>query len=167
MNTSIKISRWLLFLTGGLFIAMVACKKEKGGAAPVINKVRALDSTKRDTSYASAVIGSTIVIQGANFDGLQHVYFNDADAPFNAALSSSVNIIVTIPLDAPTEAINPNVPNTIRVVTSGGSVTYKFVSAPPPPSITSITNENTVAGETIVLTGTSFYFVSKVIFPGN
>src|SRR5215831_1987440 len=116
MNTqSIKVSRWLLFLLASTTLVQVACKKENSGA-PTIKNVRLVDSTHRDSTFLKAQPGTLVTIQGANFSGLMHVYFNEDDAPFNAALQTNTNIIITIPADAPTEATSSKVSNTIKVV---------------------------------------------------
>ena len=159
--------RLILLLLLVATIVQLACKKEGSGSAPVIKNVRACDSTARDSFFVKAYPGTLIVIQGSNFDGLQHVYFNNQDAPFNPALNSSSNIIISIPTDAPTAPPLSSVPNTIKVVTNHGSATYTFTLILPPPAILTASNENAVPGTTITLTGTNFYGVSKIVFPGG
>jgi hypothetical protein len=158
--------RYLLLLLIVASIIQVACKKENG-AAPIISHVRAVDSTKRDSFFVKAYPGTLIVIQGSNFDGLQHVYFNDQDAYFNPALNSSTNIIIGIPTDAPTAPPLSSVPNTIKVVTNHGTAIYSFTLILPPPAIISASNENAIPGTTLTLTGTNFYGITKVVFPGG
>ena len=111
--------------------------------------------------------GTLIAIQGANFDGLEHVYFNGYDAPFNLALLSNSNIIITIPSESPTAPPLSSVPNTIKVVTSHGSATYTFTLVLTPPIITSVSNENAPAGVSLVIKGSNFYGISKIVFPGG
>lgn len=154
---------FLLVLAG---LIQVACKKS-GSGVPVITHVRAVDSTARDSFFVKAYPGTLIVIQGANFDGLEHVYFNGYDAPFNVALLSNNNITITIPSDAPTAPPLSSVPNTIKVVTSHGSASYTFTLVLTPPVITAVSNENAVAGTTLVIKGYNFYGISKIVFPGG
>lgn len=145
---------------------LAGCKKDNH-SSPVIKSVRLDDPAKKDSTFTQALPGTLVVLQGAGFGGVTHVYFNNADAAFNAAIQSDNNIVVRIPADAPTEATNPNVPSKIRVVTPGGEATFSFVLVAPSPIISSMTNENALAGQTVTLTGSNFYLINKVIFPGN
>src|SRR5215831_6741115 len=140
MNSYIKLSKLFLCMAGCTLFVLTACKKDNNGAAPVINSVRALDSTKRDSTFTQALPGSIVVVQGANFSGLQAVFFNNTNANVNVALASTTKITVTIPTTAPTEATDPNVPSTLKVVTDHGTATYKFVLLAPPPAINAISN---------------------------
>lgn len=164
---SFKISNIILFLLGCTALTQVACKKDSGISNPVIQQVRLLDSTKRDSFFTSVLPGTTIVIQGHGFSGLLHVYFNNYDAQFNSALNSDENIIITIPSDAPTEATNPDVPNNIKVVTNHGEATFDFVLTAPPPAVTGASNEMALPGQQITIYGSNFYIIDKVVFPGN
>ena len=155
---------FLLLVVAGL--VQVACKKS-GSGAPVITHVRAIDSTARDSFFVKAYPGTLVVIQGYNFDGLEHVYFNDFDAPFNAALISNNNITISIPTGAPTAPPLNKVSNAIRVVTSHGSATYTFTLVLTPPVITAVSNENAVGGTTVIIKGSNFYGISKIVFPGG
>jgi hypothetical protein len=166
MQTSHIPKRALFFLLALASLIQVACKKS-GSGAPVITHVRAVDSSARDSFFVKAYPGTLIVIQGANFDGLEHVYFNGYDAPFNIALLSNNNITITIPSVAPTAPPLSSVPNTIRVVTSHGSATYTFTLVLTPPIITSVSNENAPAGVSLVIKGSNFYGISKIVFPGG
>lgn len=145
---------------------LTGCKKDNH-SSPAIRSVRLDDPTKKDSTFTQALPGTLVVLQGSGFGGVTHVYFNDADAPFNVAIQSDNNIIVRIPADAPTEATNPNVSSKIRVITPGGETTFSFVVEAPAPIISAMSNENALAGETVTVTGTNFYLINKVIFPGN
>ena len=104
-----------------------SCKKnDVGSGTPVINSVRSIDTTQRDSSFTQAVPGTLIVIQGNNLAGLQAVYFNDTSAYFNPSYATNTNIIITIPATAQTKAANPNVPDVIKIVTDHGEATYSF-----------------------------------------
>jgi hypothetical protein len=164
MQTIAKRTLFFLLVLGSIF--QVACKKS-GSGAPVIMHVRAVDSTARDSFFLKAYPGTLIAIQGSNFDGLEHVYFNDFDAPFNAALVSNNFIPITIPSEAPTAPPLNSVSNTIKVVTSHGSATFTFTLVLTPPVILAVSNENAPAGSTLVIRGYNFYGISKVIFPGG
>ncbi|MEO7768572.1 MAG: hypothetical protein ABIS01_14175, partial [Ferruginibacter sp.] len=73
---------FLIVIISGL--VQFGCKKnDNGGGPPMINNVRAVDSTKRDSSFTKAFPGTLIAIQGTNLGGLQAVFFNDTSAYFN------------------------------------------------------------------------------------
>ena len=164
MQTIYKRVLYFLLILGG--IIPVACKKS-GSGTPVITHVRAVDSAARDSFFLKAYPGTLIAIQGSGFDGLEHVYFNDFDAPFNAALVSNNYIPIVIPSNAPTAPPMNNVSNTIKVVTSHGTATFTFTLVLTPPVILAVSNENAPAGSTLVIRGYNFYGISKVIFPGG
>jgi Surface glycan-binding protein B xyloglucan binding domain/IPT/TIG domain len=165
MNTiAFHISKraiFLLVIIAGIF--PVACKKNNGGP-PVITDVRAVDSTKRDSTFSSALPGTLIVIQGNNMQGLQAVYFNDTAATFNPVMATGTNIIVTIPATAQTAA-TAKVPSQIRIVTNHGTATYSFTLYIPPPTISALSFDNT--GTILTITGTNLLGASKITFPGN
>jgi hypothetical protein len=151
----------LVIIAGGIFFS---CKKnESGSGQPVITNVRSVDTTKRDSSFAQAIPGTLIVIQGNNFDGLQTVFFNDTSAYFNPSYATNTNIIVSIPATAQTAATNPNVPSIIKVVTNHGTATYSFQLYLPPPLITSISLDN--SGTVVFINGYNFQGVKKITFP--
>lgn len=147
-------------------LALPSCKKDKMGP-PQIERVRLLDSTKRDSSFVKAFPGTFVVIEGRNFSGLLNVFINGMDVPFNSALNTDNNIIVRIPHDAPTAVTDPNVPNKIRIVTDHGEDEFDFQVVAPPPSITAASNENAKPGAVITLTGSNFWLLSDIVFPGN
>jgi hypothetical protein len=155
---------FILAIAAGLF--QTACQKNNSGA-PVISHVRTVDPNAKDSFFVQAYPGTLIAIQGNHFDGLQHVYFNDAEAVFNPALNSSTNIIMTIPTNAPTAPPLNSVSNTIKVVTSHGSASFAFTLVLPPPAISAGSNENAAGGTSLVIRGTNFYGISKVLFPGG
>jgi hypothetical protein len=156
-----RISYLLLALTGLVFYA---CKKS-GGGTPVITHVRSLPANEADSFFVTAVPGNEIVIQGSNLQGAQAIYFNDTSAAFNPVYNTSTTIIVVIPASAPTAAINPNVTNTLKLVTSHGTVTTTFTLVNPPPYISSISFDNT--GTIVYINGGNFEGISKITFPGN
>lgn len=146
--------------------ALYSCKKDKMGP-PQITGVRLLDSTKRDSTFVKAFPGTLVVIKGKNFSGLLNVFVNGMDAPFNSALNTDTDIIIRIPHNAPTAVTDPNVPNKIRVVTDHGETEFDFQVVSPPPAITGASNENALPGATITLTGSNFWLLSNIVFPGN
>ena len=100
---------------------------------------------------------------GNNFNGVQAVLFNDTSAYFNPVYITSTNIIITIPATAQTAATDPNVPSVIKVVTNHGTATYSFKLYLPPPSISSISFDN--SGTVVYINGYNFEGIQKIIFP--
>jgi hypothetical protein len=158
----------VILVIAPVLLFFYSCKKDSaGGGPPTIEFVRLVDSTKRDSMFTSSLTGEQILIHGQNFNGLRQILFNDVPAPFNSTLATNTDIIVVVPDNAPTEATNPNVSNKIRVVTESGEAMFDFKLVPPPPGITSLSNEMAWGGDTIIIKGSVFYNITKVIFPGN
>ncbi|MDP4265530.1 MAG: glycan-binding surface protein [Bacteroidota bacterium] len=155
----------ILFVTAGMLM-LTGCKKDNE-KAPQITRLRAITPAPNDSVLTKAGPGQTIVIQGQYLGTAKEIYFNGYPAPFNAALFSDQNLTVTIPADMPFASLDTSKLNTVRVVTAFGEVTYKFPIVPPPPVITSMSNEMAVAGDHVTINGNNFFFVDKVIFPGN
>ncbi|MEO6838905.1 MAG: glycan-binding surface protein [Ginsengibacter sp.] len=146
-------------------VVFFSCKKNDSGSSgqPVITQVRAVDSTRRDSTFNQALPGTLIVIQGSNLGGLQKVYFNDTSAFFNPVYATSTNIIISIPSTAQTTATDPNVPSTIKVVTSHGTATYSFKLYLDPPYVNSISFDN--SGTLVYINGGNFQGIQKITFP--
>lgn len=157
-----KILFLLIFLAG---MAEYGCKKNNSSGPPTITAVRAVDSTKRDSLFTKALPGTLVDIVGKNLDGLQAVFFNDTSANFNPAYATGSNIIVYIPATAQTAATNPQVPSQIRIVTDHGTASFSFSLYLPPPAISAIAFDN--SGTKVVITGSDFKGVTKVVFPGG
>ncbi|MGN7884602.1 glycan-binding surface protein [Dyadobacter endophyticus] len=151
-----------LLLAAGMLLSFQSCNDDDIDGAPTISKVRLLDPTKADSSLTAAEPGSLIVIQGQNLGSVLKVYFNDFEASFNSALGSNSNIIVTIPANAPTKAVDAAVPSKIKVVTKGGETTYDFVLTAPVPVISGLYSEFVKANGTVVINGDYFYNIKSV-----
>jgi hypothetical protein len=150
-----------IFIIGAALVQF-ACKKNERGT-PMITNVRSVDTTLRDSSFSRAIPGNLIVIQGTNLDGLQQVFFNDTSAYFNPSYATSTNIIVYIPASAQTAATNPNVPSLIKILKDHGVATYSFTLYLPPPSISSISFDN--SGTLVYIKGYNFTGIQKITFP--
>jgi len=155
----------ILLLLSLLAICLIqySCKKNNSSGPPVINQVRSVDPSKKDSFFVRAVPGSLIVIQGSGFSGLQAVLFNDTSAYFNPAYCTDNNIIINIPASAQTAASNPKVPNVIKVITDHGIAIYTFTLYLYAPTITSIAFDN--SGTLVYINGTNFQGIQKVRFP--
>ena len=157
---------FLLFIVG--VIALInGCKKDNNSNPPVIENLRAITPAPNDSTLTKAGPGQTVVIQGKNLATTKEIYFNGYPAPFNSALFSDVNVTVTIPGDMPFATLDQSNLNTVRLVTAFGETTYSFPIVPPPAVITSMTNEMAVAGDHVTIYGNNFFFIDKVVFPGN
>jgi hypothetical protein len=152
----------------GLMVACCAllsfqsCDNKDVDGVPVITNVRLLDPVKADSSLNGALPGSKIVIQGQNLGSVLKVYFNDFEATFNSALGSNSNIIITIPAEAPTKAVNPAVTNKIKVITTGGETSYDFSLTSPVPRFDGLYSEFVKPGGTIIINGDYFYNIKNV-----
>lgn len=157
---------WIVLIS---VFGLTACQDDElsGGGTPLIKQVRLINPDKKDSTFVKALPGTLIVIQGENLQSVLKAYFNDYEAPFNAVYNTANNLIITIPADAPTEATKANVSNKIKLLTTHGETTFDFILLPPPPAISSISNENALGGSTLTLYGTNFYLVQKIVFPGN
>jgi len=152
-----------LLVAAGMLLSFQSCNNNDDvDGAPMISNVRLLDPTKADSSLNGALPGSLIVIQGQNLGSVLKVYFNDFEATFNASLGSNSNIIVTIPGDAPTKAVDPNVSNKIKVLTRGGETTYDFSLTAPMPVLSGLYSEFVKPNGTVVINGDYFYNIKSV-----
>jgi hypothetical protein len=156
----------LLFLIAGFF-GEVACKKDNNNAAPVITNLRASSPAPNDSVLTIAGPGQTVVIQGSNLASASAVFFNGYPAVINSALYSDNNIVITIPADMPFADLNPDNLNTVKVITPSGEATFTIPIVPPPAVITAMSNENALGGVRVKIYGSNFFFVEKVVFPGN
>jgi hypothetical protein len=161
---------------GGLLtvmLAVVLCvlfsctKNNELSGPPVISKVTLLDSSLQDSVFTKALPGTLILITGQNLGGVVNISFNGLNAYSNPTYNTNTHIILTIPGNAPTEATDPKVPNQIKIITTHGEVSYTFVIDIPPPSITSISNENALAGDSLIIYGSSLFLIDKIVLPGG
>jgi hypothetical protein len=163
LNSYIKIT-WVVALVVTL---LMSCDDNEDGN-PVITNVRLTNPATAGMALEAAPLGASIVIQGSNLGKVRELYLNDYEVDVNPAYVTNSNIVATIPDEVPTVATNPNVTNTLRVVTeSGFAVTFPFETLPPPAVIESVSNEMAKEGEEITLRGKYFFFVLNVIFPGD
>ncbi|MGH2642941.1 MAG: glycan-binding surface protein, partial [Chitinophagaceae bacterium] len=148
-----------------LFLAN-ACKKENL-SGPVVTGLRAISPAPNDSTLTQVVPGQIVVIKGYNLNGLQQVLFDGYQASVNTALNTNGTIVITVPSGILFTSLSSDVANTIKVITTHGETVYKFAVAPPPPVITSISNEFAHGGDTIIITGSYLYTVQSVTFPGD
>jgi hypothetical protein len=151
-----------LMAAAGMLLGFQSCENNDMDGAPMISNVRLLDPATADSSITAAEPGSLIVIQGENLGSVLKVYFNDAEATFNSALGSNSNIVIAIPADAPTKAVDAGVSSKIRVQTKAGETTYDFVLTAPKPVISGLYSEFVKPNGTVIINGDYFYNIKSV-----
>ena len=146
-----------------------SCKKDdpnKSTGTPAITGVRSYAATPGDSVLKVANPGNYVVLQGSHFTGVKAVYFDGVAASINTALGSDSSIPIIVPT-IPFASLDQTKLNTITVVTGSGQVTYKFPVVPLPTVISSMSNEDALAGQTVTVYGSNFYYIDKVILPGG
>lgn len=154
-----------------LVMALGSCQEEDENdinvGPPQIERVRTTDPTTTDSALTSATLGTTLAIMGNNFLGTQQVYLNDYPLGVNTAYVTNNSVIVTVTDSVPTVATNPDVPNTLRIVTKSGESVIDFQTLPPAPQILQVKNQYVKPGDELEIYGRYFYFVDTVYFPGE
>jgi hypothetical protein len=97
----------------------------------------------------SAMAGQTVTIDGTNFTGATLVRFGGINSP-------SYTVLSPVQISAVVSASGSS--GTVRVVTTGGTVSLAFFTfiPLPPPNITSFAPTSAAAGATLTITGTNF-----------
>lgn len=112
------------------------------------------------TSLSFDNSGTVVYINGYNFQGVNKITFPVSGN--DTALSYTVNKTFTqIAAEIPAGTAFSD---SLRVYATFGSGAFSY---PPPMTISSVSNENGVAGSTITLNGTNFVGISDVFFPGH
>lgn len=156
----------LLLILGLLF--QYACNisnSHNSERAPVITGVR--DIHPDSSAVVKIGPGETIIIEGKYLATTKHVDFSGFAATINQALYTDSTVAITLPASIPFSQIKQDSMNTIHLVTNYGETTYKFPILPPPPVITSISNEFASPGTKITIKGQYLYFLKTVTFPGG
>ena len=149
-------------------VFFISCEDDTEDALPpVIEMIRSNDPDEGNVALDRGGLGQTIVIVGQNLHFTEEVYINDYNTFFNPTLATNTHLIVSINDDTPTFATHENVPNKIRVVNAAGSAEKDFTVLPPPPVVSTISNEFAHAGDELRITGQYFFFVEGVEFPGE
>jgi len=116
-------------------------------------------ATAFDSTTVTGNLNSYYVLVGSNLGSTTKVAINGVTIYFNRAFNSDNAVIFQIPTTVP--YVQPQA-NTIVLTTLYGSVTYKFTTLPPPPTITGVSDYDFQAGTQITLTGKGFASVSDV-----
>ena len=162
------------YVTNNTIIVTIPATAQTAATNPDVKNVIRIITDHGETSYSFSLYlpppfissitfdntGSIVYINGSNFEGVKKITFPVSGN--DTALSYEVNktytqITAEIPPGTP-------FPDSIRVYCTFGTAAYSY---PPPMSITSVSNENGTAGTTIIVRGTNFVGIDKVIFPGG
>ncbi|HWK06745.1 MAG TPA: glycan-binding surface protein [Puia sp.] len=159
---------WVLTaVTACLLISQAGCKKNSGQAAPVITSIRNYAASPADSLVHKIGPGQWIVISGHNLKGAAGIYFDGVAASFNDALFSDTSAVVLIPSVIAFPSVPAKSLNTITYVTTHGQTVFSFSILPPAPTISSISNENANAGDTVTIYGLNFFFIQGLSFAGT
>jgi len=112
-----------------------------------------------DSTTATGNLGTMYKINGTNLGSATKLTINGVNVYYNRSLGSDNSIIFTLPTNIP--YVQPQ-PNTMVITTLNGSVTYKFTTLPPPPTIVQVTDFDFWANSQITLVGKGFASVSAV-----
>jgi hypothetical protein len=107
--------------------------------------------------------GSVLYIQGKNLVGISKITFPvGAQGNYDTATGYSINTTWT----QITAGVPPGTSwtDSLRVYATFGVASFPY---PPPMTITAVSNENAIAGDSITLTGTNFINVTSLTFPGG
>lgn len=167
MSFNKNTSTFFLFMALAALLSLAACKKSTNDSAPSVSRVRANLPAPNDSTLTKAGPGEWVVIEGRGFTSTNSVFFNGWPATFNATLFSDNSMVILIPSDMPFASLDQSKLNTIQIITSYGETSYTFPIEPPPPVISGMSNEMALADETVTITGNNFFFIDKVIFPGD
>lgn len=149
----------------GISFAMVAlaaltttsCKDEPDAykiadGTPVVNYIRPVDASAKDSLLTSAALRSTICIVGQNLRSVTALYFNDQKAVLNTSYMTDNTLIVTVPNEIP-EKISDKI---FLCTNSKDTVEYAFRVEIPSPVVSSMSNEWAAAGEEVTINGDYF-----------
>ena len=116
------------------------------------------------TSFAppSGRVGSVVILNGANFTGATSVTFGGVATAFN--VSSATEIDAYVPFGAVTGPVSVTTPNGRGTSANSFVVTAAVAN---PPSITSISPNSGMAGDTVTIHGSSLAAVGSVAFNGT
>lgn len=149
---------------GGFFLSSCG-DDEPEVVLPAITGVVDVD----DVEITSASVGSVIFIEGTGFSGAM-VTMNGVEV--TPSLINDNSITIQIPSSVPTIATDQSVNNEIIVTIPNVDgedlvLTYEFNILPGGPVVTSLSTEFGTEGDNITIWGESFFFVEKVVFPGD
>ncbi|UFP96139.1 IPT/TIG domain-containing protein [Gloeobacter morelensis] len=119
--------------------------------------VTAYPPTISSISPTSGLVGTSVTINGTNFQGVTAVKFNGTNAAYT--VNSSTKITATVPSGASSGPIN--------VTASGGSVNSGTFTVLYAPTVSSISPTSGGVGASVTISGTNFTGASSVKFNGT
>ncbi|MDP4210568.1 MAG: glycan-binding surface protein [Bacteroidota bacterium] len=155
----------LLCSVAGIMI-LQSCKKEKAGA-PIITSVRNYVATPGDSIVQSIIPGQWVVIEGQNLKDAILILFDGIPATINSAMYTDSYAVVQVPSVIPFPSVPAELLNTIQYSTTEGSTTFTFNVVAPPPTITSISNENAKVGDPVIVHGTNLFLIKTITWAGT
>ncbi len=120
-----------------------------------------------DSVTTAGVLGNTYLIEGSNLGSATSVTFNGYTAYFNPAYSTDHSILVQLPSKTP--YYGPQANDTLSVVTTHGTVNYKFTIIPPAPTVAAYSDLDftSTGGFQMTLAGVGFATVTSVTLQGT
>ncbi|MFI5159709.1 MAG: hypothetical protein ACHQHN_00460 [Sphingobacteriales bacterium] len=112
-----------------------------------------------DSTTVTGNLGNMYKISGTNLGSATKLTLNGAIVYFNRSWGDDNSIIFTLPNTIP--YVQPQTNNMV-ITTLHGSVTYKFTTLPPPPTILQLTDFDFWANSLIGLKGKGFASVSDI-----
>lgn len=148
------------------FLTLPGCKKESV-TGPVITGVRNYAPAPGDSVLTSLIPGQWVVLSGNNLTNAVQISFDGVPATFNGSLFSDTSAVVLVPAVIPFPSVPAEKLNTIYYVTTEGATTFSFNIAAPPPTISSVSNENANMGDSVYIYGLNFFFIEQITFAGT
>jgi len=156
----------LLLTCAAALLLFSACKKT-GSSSPVLTGVRYYAPSPDDTAMASLTpTGQWVVLEGRNLQNAVQILIDDVPVSFNHALFSDTSAVVQLPSVIPFNSVAAGDLNTIKYITTGGSVTFNFSIVVPPPIITNISDEMANPGDSVRIRGANFFLINSISFAG-
>lgn len=149
-----------------VYMLLCACKKDTSNG-PVITGVRSYSPAPGDSVLNSLEPGQWVVLLGHGLKGASQIAFNGVPASFNSALFSDTSAAVQVPAVIPFPTVPAEQLNTIRYTTPAGATTFTFKVVAPAPTITSVSNENALAGDSVRVYGLNLFFIKSISFAGT
>lgn len=162
------MNKIIFFVLTAVFALMQsACKKEVTERAPVITNVRNYAASPADTLVNSITTGQWVVLIGHNLKDAVQISFNGIPATISSVMFSDTSATVLVPAVIPFPSVPAESLNTIRYITRQGTTTFTFGIVAPPPTISSISNENANEGDSVYIYGLNLFFINELTFAGT
>lgn len=167
MLRKIQIALLALFMA----LPMTACDNDddEGASGPLaIHTV--YQHTKKSTTRVieKARLGTMIRLEGTGLATVREIYCNGYPATLNLNYVTPTSVIFRIPSKAPVGSeCDPEVVNTIRVVTLSDECTISFLIQDEAPSVSRVSHTLPNPGEMITIYGSRLREIQQVNLPGG